>query len=474
MSRMRKTKIICTLGPSSESVEMIEALVNAGMNVARLNFSHGTYKEHLQKIRNVKEVNAKLGTYTAIMADTKGPEIRVGDMGSGVEFKEGDIVRITPEPVTGTKECFQIKVPELFNDITVGNRILMNDGKLTMEVTEIHPDRTFSCRMLNDGLLTSNKSANVPNVKLSMPFISEKDAEDIKFAARNDVDFIAASFTRRAEDVIEIKNLLKELGAEDIEIIAKIENQEGYDNLNEILEVADGIMVARGDLGVEVEYSLVPLFQKRMIRKANEVGKPVITATHMLESMINNPRSTRAEASDVANAVLDGSDCVMLSGESASGKYPVEAVKTMAEIALQAEAMLDYRKYASKSTLLSHRTKNEAIGIAVAESCLTLDDVCAVIAFTETGGTAKRIARFRPVSPVIAATNSRKTARKLALYFGVYVVFDADITEFDFYDITAQRIARNLNYEKGSTMIITSGWKVAHGSTNTIRFLEVE
>ncbi len=211
-----------------------------------------------------------------------------------------------------------------------------------------------------------------------------------------------------------------------------------------------------------------------MIKRANEVGKPVITATHMLESIINNPRSTRAEASDVANAILDGSDCVMLSGETASGKYPVEAVSTMSEIATQAETLLDFRKYASKLSLLSHRTKNEVIGIAVAESCLTLDNVSCVIAFTETGGTAKRIARFRPISPVIAATNSQKTARKMAIYFGVYPVIDVDITEFDFYDITAQRIARNLNYKKDSTMIITSGWKVAHGSTNTIRFLEVE
>ena len=471
---MRKTKIVCTIGPSSDSKEMIEKLIKAGMNVARLNFSHSDYKAHLAKIKTIREVNAKLGTHVAIMADTKGPEIRVGSMGNGVDFKKGDIVKITYKEVVGNKEGFQIKCKELFNDIEVGNTILMNDGKLSMKVVSKNKDKTFNAKFLNAGKLTSNKSANVPNVKLTMPFISEKDAEDIKFAARNDVEFIAASFTRRKEDILEIKKLLAKEGAKNISIIAKIENQEGYDNLDEILEVADGIMVARGDLGVEVPYSIVPLYQKTMIQKANDIGKPVITATHMLESMISNPRSTRAEASDVANAVLDGTDCLMLSGETANGEYPVEAVKTMAEIAEKAESMIDFRKYASKSTLLSHRTMNEAIGIAVAESSLTLDNVSAVIAFTETGGTPMRIARFRPISPIIAATNSQKTARKLAIYYGVYPVIDSDITEFDFYDVTAQRIAKNLKYKKGSTLIITSGWKVAHGSTNTIRFLEVE
>ena len=471
---MRKTKIICTIGPSSESKEMIEKLVKAGMNVARLNFSHSEYKAHLEKIKTIREVNAKLGAHVAIMADTKGPEIRVGNMGSGVNYKKGDLVKITYKEVLGTKECFQINCKDLFTDLKPGNLILMNDGKLSIEVVTKNPDKTITCKFLNSGILTTHKSANVPNVKLSMPFISEKDAEDIKFAARNDVEYIAASFTRRKEDILAIRKILEKEHAGNIGIIAKIENQEGYDNIDEILEVADGVMVARGDLGVEVPYSLVPLYQKTIISKANDIGKPVITATHMLESMINNPRSTRAETSDVANAVLDGTDCLMLSGETANGEFPVEAVKTMAEIAEKAESMIDFRKYASKSTLLSHRTKNEAIGIAVAESSLTLDNVSAVIAFTETGGTPKRIARFRPISPIIAATNSQKTARSLAIYYGVYPIIDSDITEFDFYDVTAQRIAKKLKYKKGSTLIITSGWKVAHGSTNTIRFLEVE
>ena len=471
---MRKTKIICTIGPASDSPEMLEKLIKAGMNVARLNFSHGTHQEHLERIRKIRALNSKLNTQVAIVVDTKGPEIRIGEMGDGIQFKTGDIVKVTPKEVVGSHECFQISCPELFDDVKEGTKILMDDGKMTMEVVAKEADGDLKCKILNSGLLKTRKSANVPNVKLSMPFISAKDEADIRFAARNDADFISASFVRRADDVLAIKKILAEENNDNIEIIAKIENQEGYDNLEEILNVADGVMVARGDLGVEVSFSLVPIYQKKIIKLCNYVGKPVVTATHMLESMTANPRPTRAEASDVANAVLDGSDAIMLSGETASGQYPEEAVKTMAKIAEITEEMIDYHKYVSQSSYLTHRTKNEAIGIAVAESCLTLDNVSCVMAFTETGGTPKRLCRFRPKLPVIAATNSTRTARKMAIYWGVYPVLDLDITDVDLYDTTAQRIAKRLELKKGSTMIITSGWHAGHGNTNTMRFLEVE
>lgn len=471
---MRKTKIVCTIGPACEDQETLENLIRAGMNCARLNFSHGTHAEHLVRMRKIRNANSKLGTQVGIAVDTKGPEIRLGDMGDGVEFVTGDTVTVTKEPIVGSKEGFQIQCPELFNDVEIGSRILMDDGKMSMEVIEKLKSGEIKCRILNSGLLRTRKSANVPGARLSMPFISEKDEADIRFAAKNDVDFIFASFVRRADDVIQIRNLLHDEDNYNTEIIAKIENQEGYDNLDEILKVADGVMVARGDLGVEVSFSAVPTYQKSIISRCNYVGKPVITATHMLESMMHNPRPTRAEASDVANAVIDGSDAIMLSGETAAGEYPVEAVKTMADIAERAELLIDYRKYISVSSYQTSRTKNEAIGIAIAESCLTLDNVSCVMAFTETGGTPKRMCRFRPMMPLIAATNSTRTARKMSIYWGVYPELDFDITDADLYDNTAQRIAKRLNLPKDSTMIMVSGWHAGHGDTNTMRFLDVD
>ena len=331
---MRKTKIVCTIGPKTESLEMMEKLVLAGMNVMRMNFSHGDHEEQMKRIVNIRKINKKLGTHVATLLDTKGPEIRLGLMDGKIQFRTGDLVTVTPDEVLGTHERFQIVCPELFNDVQVGTKILIDDGKMTITVVEML-EKDMVCRVENDGILSSKKGVNVPNVVLTMPFISEKDEADIRFAARNDLDFIAASFVRRAEDILAIRQILAEEGNFNIEIIAKIENQEGYDNLREILDVSDGVMVARGDLGVEVSFQLVPSYQKNIIKVANEMGKPVITATHMLESMIHNPRPTRAEAGDVANAVLDGSDAIMLSGETAAGDYPIEAVKTMASIAEQ-------------------------------------------------------------------------------------------------------------------------------------------
>lgn len=470
---MRRTKIVCTIGPASESEEMMTKLAEAGMNVVRLNFSHGSHEEHLKKIKTCKKINAKYGWNIGVMLDTKGPEIRVGKMENDkVDFNKGDKVKVVKEDVVGNKERFHINCDELYDDVKEGTKILINDGKLTLTVLS-KDDEGFECEVFNSGAISTKKGVNVPNVKLSMPFVSEKDDSDIRFGARNGIDFVAASFVRRSDDVKQIKEILKEEGHPEIEVIAKIENQEGYDNLEEILKVADGVMVARGDLGVEVSLQFVPIYQKNIIKLANKMGKPVITATHMLESMVSNPRPTRAEASDVANAIFDGTDCIMLSAESASGEYPVEAVKTMATIAEECEKNYNYQRYLERAIDDSTRSMSDAIGISVAESCLTMQNVSAILAFTETGGTPKRLMKYKPSAPIIAATNSLSTCRKLAIYSNVTPVYAPNIVDSDLYDITASQVVKEMKLPVGSTYIITAGWHAGHGNTNTMRFAEV-
>ena len=470
---MRRTKIICTIGPASESEEMLIKLYQAGMNMARLNCSHGNHEEKLEKIKKIHKINKKLGAHIGIMLDTKGPEIRVGEMENGsVDFVKGDTVRVVKKKVVGNKERFHIDCPEVYKDVKAGKRILINDGKLSLAVKEKGKDELI-CEVLNSGPIATRKGVNLPGVVLTMPFVSEQDEKDIRFGARNGVDFIAASFVRRASDVKEIKRILADEGRPDIEVIAKIENKEGYDNLNAILNVADGVMVARGDLGVEVSLQLVPLYQKHIIDIANKTGRPVITATHMLESMVSNPRPTRAEASDVANAVFDGSDCIMLSAETANGEYPVEAVQTMATIAEECERMYDYGDFLEKMISHSDRSMSDAIGISVAESCLTMHNVSAVLAFTETGGTAKRLSKYKPSAPIIAATNSEETCRRMSLYSDVYPIFSKDITDASLYDNTANHVVKQMNLARGSMYIICAGWHSGHGNTNTMRFATV-
>ena len=470
---MRRTKIICTIGPASESEEMLIKLYEAGMNMARLNCSHGNHEEKLEKIKRIHKINKKLGSHIGIMLDTKGPEIRVGEMENGsVDFVKGDTVTVVKKKVVGNRERFHIDCAEMFKDIRAGKKILINDGKISLAVKEKGKDELI-CEVLNSGPIATRKGVNLPGVVLTMPFVSEQDERDIRFGARNGVDFIAASFVRRASDVKDIKRILADEGRPDIEVIAKIENKEGYDNLNAILNVADGVMVARGDLGVEVSLQLVPLYQKHIIDIANKTGRPVITATHMLESMVSNPRPTRAEASDVANAVFDGSDCIMLSAETASGEYPVEAVQTMATIAEECERMYDYGDFLSKMISHSDRSMSDAIGISVAESCLTMHNVSAVLAFTETGGTAKRLSKYKPSAPIIAATNSEETCRRMSLYSDVYPVFSKDITDASLYDNTANHVVKQMNLARGSMYIICAGWHSGHGNTNTMRFATV-
>ncbi len=474
MIDIRKTKIVATIGPASKSVEMIEKLALAGVNIARLNFSHEVQESHAERIKTIKEVNDRLGTNLAILVDTKGPEIRCGVIeDDGVYFETGETVSIVKEEVIGNKERFTIDVQEMYDDVKVGQTLLVDDGKVRMTILEVAADKLL-CRVENPGYVKTRKGINIPGAYLSMPFISAKDESDIRFAARNGANFIAASFTRRKEDVLEIKAILKEEGAEHIQIIPKIENQEGYDNLREILEVSDGVMVARGDLGVEISFELVPIYQKKMIRMANELGKPVITATHMLETMTDNPRPTRAEASDVANAVLDGTDAVMLSGETAAGDYPLESVNTMATIAMTMEEIMPYEELLRKSIISSQPTVQDSIGIAVADSAYNLENVEAIIAFTQSGSTAKRLSKFRPKAPIIAVTFDEQVQRSLNCYWGVYPVI-SPVPNLDKNDEElATQIAKDFGVPVGKQIIIVAGYPSGQGATNMMKIIEVK
>ena len=472
MIENRKTKIICTIGPVSESKEMMTKLVENGMNIIRLNFSHGDYEEHGNRINNIREVVKETGKNVAILLDTKGPEVRLGDFENKQEtYEKGEEVTIVREKILGTHEKFHIQCPEIFNDVEVGGTILIDDGQCRLTILE-KKEGELRCRIENPHTLKSRKGCNLPGVKLSMPFVSAKDDADIRFGCKMGVDYIAASFTRRKEDVLAIRKILEEEGRPDIQIIPKIENQEGFDNLREILEVADGVMVARGDLGVDVSFELVPLYQKQIIKTANELGKPVVTATHMLETMQQNPRPTRAEASDVANAVLDGTDAIMLSGESAAGDYPVEAVQTMDRIAKAMEPTLPYHERLKNAMKTSQRTKNDAIAISVADTSMTLD-VAAVIAFTQSGNTARRISKYRPKAPVIAVTFDERTQRSLAMNWGVTTVLSEVANNQNNECELARTIAKEHGIKDGETIILVAGYPVGCGATNTMKIIEV-
>lgn len=470
----KKTKIICTIGPASENKDMMKKLAENGMDIIRLNFSHGDFEEHGNRIKNIREVNKELGTNIAILLDTKGPEVRLGEFENDSErYEKGDIVTIVREKILGTKERFHIQCPEIFDDLSIDGTILVDDGKCRLTVID-KKDGELTCRVENPHVLKSKKGCNLPGVKLSMPFVSAKDEADIRFGCRQGIDYIAASFTRRKEDILAIREILKEEGREDIRIIPKIENQEGFDNLREILEVSDGVMCARGDLGVDASLELVPIYQKQIIRTANEMGKPVVTATHMLESMQGNPRPTRAEASDVANAILDGTDAIMLSGESAAGNYPIEAVQTMVKIATAIESQLyPYKEVLYKQVRTSQRTNNDAIGISVADTALALD-VAAIVAFTQSGNTARRLSKFRPKAPIIAVTFDDKTQRSLAANWGV-ITYKSDIANTANNECElARNIAKAHGIAPGQTILLVAGYPVGCGATNTMKIIEVK
>lgn len=469
----KQTKIVCTIGPASESYDVLLKMAQAGMDVARLNFSHGNYKEHLARIETVRKVASDNGLNIGIMLDTKGPEIRLGDFIKGEEdYKIGEIVELVKENIMGTHERFHVQCPELFDDVRVNDVILINDGKQKLTVLENKGDRLV-CRVEVNGVISSRKGCNVPGVKLSMPFISKKDEEDIRFGVENNVDYIAASFVRRADDVLKLRALLKQLGREKLDIIAKIENQEGYDNLEEILKVVDGIMVARGDLGVEIPTSLVPIYQKNMIRLANQYGKYAIVATHMLDSMTHNPRCTRAEAADVANAVLDGGDSVMLSAESAAGDYPVESVSTMAEIAMAAEGIFMYQNHIEHLKQKVTKTIQDTIGLTAAEACMNLD-IKAIIVFTQGGTTARRISKYRPIVPIYAVTFSNETLRALTVSWGVHPVLSEVQNNLTNDDELASEVAKKNGVKQGELILISAGYPTGEGSANAIKIIEVK
>lgn len=471
---MRKTKIVCTIGPSSEPPEMLRKLVEAGMNVARLNFSHGDFEEHGGRITNIRKVSQELNRTVAILLDTKGPEIRTGKLREEpIELIQDETITLTTEEILGDAKRISITYAQLPQDVEVGSTILIDDGLIGLRVTAVNGTE-IECHIVNGGTLKSKKGVNVPGVRISLPGITEKDAADIVFGIEQGVDFIAASFVRKASDVLEIRELLEKHNANHIHIISKIENQEGVDNLDEILEVSDGLMVARGDLGVEIPAEEVPLVQKRMIEKCNLAGKPVITATQMLDSMQRNPRPTRAEASDVANAIFDGTDAIMLSGETAAGKYPVESVQTMSRIAEKAESALEYREIFTKQSLAQQTTITEAISQAVANSALDLD-AKAIITSTESGYTARMVSKYRPKAPIVAVTPNAQIMRRLCLVWGVVPVEGVDAMNTDeMFQMALDRSMKADLIKLGDLVIITAGVPVGRsGTTNLIKIHHV-
>lgn len=472
---MKKTKIVCTLGPATDSQEMMEAIITAGMNVARFNFSHGDHEEQLERFNTLKAARENTNPNVAMLLDTKGPEIRTHLIKDNkAVLSKGNIVRIAMSEVEGDADKFSVSYPELINDVEVGGHILIDDGLVDLLITEIdRENEEIVTEILNTGIIKSRKGVNVPNVSLNLPAITEKDEADIRFGAREGIDFIAASFVRRASDVLAIREVLEEEGRTDIKIISKIENQEGVDNIDDILEVSDGIMVARGDLGVEIPTADVPIYQKDIIRKCNEAGKPVITATQMLDSMQSNPRPTRAEAGDVANAIFDGTDAVMLSGETAAGDYPLEAVQTMASIAVRTEeALIGQDKVALKSYDKGDLT--EAIGQAVGHTARNLG-IQTIVAATSSGHTAQMISKYRPKANILAATFSESVNRQLALVWGVdaFVIETPDTTD-EMLDL-ATELAINEGYaHEGDLIIITAGVPVHEtGTTNLMKVQQI-
>jgi pyruvate kinase len=414
---VRKTKIICTIGPASEDLDIIMQMMEAGMNVARLNFSHGTHEEHRQRINKLRYAGQQRRSPLAIMLDTRGPEIRTGLLeNKKVQLKSGQQFNLTNRSIKGDESQVEINYANLPREVHKDNIILLADGLISLLVKET-TDTDIICRVMNGGELGERKGVNVPGVRIELPFMSDKDREDILFGIEMEVDFIAASFVRSAEDVIEIKRILEQKHA-DIDVIAKIESQEGVNNLEDIIQIADGIMVARGDLGVEIAAEEVPLIQKEILKKCSKVGKPAIIATQMLDSMIVNPRPTRAEVSDVANGIFDGSDAIMLSGETAAGKYPVEVVETMARVAYRAEQSLNYGEILRQKSRYTNLSVTDAISYA---TCATAANLGAskIITATQTGQTARMIAKYRPQTDIIATTTDKRVMNKLSLLWGV-------------------------------------------------------
>ena len=467
---MRKTKIVCTIGPASESEEMVRALCQAGMNIARLNFSHGTHEEHLRRIETIRKVREELNLPIAIMLDTKGPEYRIGTFRDGeAELQKGDTFTFTTEDIVGDQHSVSVSYKNLANEIEVGDRILVNNALLEFRVLRTDGIR-IETEVVAGGEISDRKSMSFPGRHFQQIYLSEQDKDDIRFGVEHDVDFIACSFVSVAQDLKDVHEFLKSLGKDSsVELIAKIENQSGYDNILEICEQCGGIMVARGDMGVEVPFEQLPAIQKDLITKSRMNGKRVITATEMLESMIYNPRPTRAETSDVANAVYDGTSAIMLSGETAAGKYPLEAVKTMAKIALTTEQDIQYRERFHDSKFIIH---NEVDAISHATCQMAIDiDANAIVACSISGLTARMVSRFRGPVDIIGLTTSEQTWRKLSLSWGVIPQLCEYYPSTDVLFYSARKIAIDaMDLKPGDKIVITGGYVTGHsGNTNLIK-----
>ena len=464
---MKKTKIVCTIGPKTESEEMLTQLLEAGMNVMRLNFSHGDYAEHGQRITNMRAVMEKTGRQAAILLDTKGPEIRTMKLegGNDVSLKAGQTFTFTTDQsVIGNSDRVAVTYAGFTEDLKIGNTVLVDDGLIGMQVTEV-TENTVVCKVLNNGDLGENKGVNLPGVSIQLPALAEKDKRDLIFGCEQNVDFVAASFIRKRSDVLEIREHLKANGGEHIQIISKIENQEGLNNFDEILEASDGIMVARGDLGVEIPVEEVIFAQKMMIKKCNKARKVVITATQMLDSMIKNPRPTRAEAGDVANAILDGTDAVMLSGESAKGKYPLESVTIMATICERTDRVMKSRIDGLQDSRKLRIT--EAVCRGAVETAEKLEAPLIVVA-TEGGKSAKAIRKYFPDATILALTTNDTTARQLILSKGIETHLVKEIASTDdFYRIGKEMALESGYAQKGDVVVMVSGALVPSGTTNT-------
>lgn len=473
----KRTKIICTLGPATDDPDVLEKMINAGMNVARFNFSHGSYQDHEVRLNELVSVREKLNKPIATLLDTKGPEIRLGDFENpdGVVIKSGDKYTLTTRECLGTNERCFINYDGLAADVTVGTTILINDGLISMIVDSVN-GADINCTVVDGGLLTNHKGVNVPGVSLNMPYLSARDMSDLQFGKDHDFDFIAASFVRNATDITILRNYTDAIGWKDVKIIAKIENAQGVENIDDIISVSDGIMVARGDMGVEIHFEKIPAIQKMIIHKVYEAGKIVVTATQMLESMINNPRPTRAEITDVANAIYDGTSAIMLSGESAVGKHPVEAVETMTSIARTTENDIDYIKRFNK---FYSKSSAKDITSAISHATVTTShdiNASAIITVTKSGATARMISKFRPYTNIIGATVDEKVWRQLNLSWGVTpLMCQVKNNTDELFDHAVEVSYKAGVIKNGDTVVITAGIPLGiSGTTNMLKVQSVD
>lgn len=470
---MQKTKMIFTIGPSSDSENTLKEFIKIGMSAARLNLSHGTHETHKQKIDLIKKIREDMNSEAAIIIDIKGPKIRTHNFkNNSATLKEGDKFSfICNCEILGDNSKCSITYEDLYKDVKVGATILVDDGLLVFEVDSIE-NKSINCTVKVGGIITNHKGVNVPNININLPSVTEKDKKDIIFGCNNDIDFIAASFIRKASDILEIRDILKEQNNNHIKIIAKIENQEGVNNIDSIIEVSDGIMIARGDMGVEIPIEKIPIIQKKIIKKCNEAGKIVITATQMLDSMIRNSIPTRAEACDICNAIFDGTDAIMLSGETASGSFPIKAAKTMSKIAIETEKNLNYSQY--KYLEPSNLSSSDAISYSACRTS-NIVNAKAIIAATQSGATAKLICKYRPKSEIIAITPSRYVMRELALNFGVIPVHCKIFNTTDEILSEAKKIAKTFDFVKeNDEIIVAAGLPTTHiGGTNMLKIEKV-